>query len=74
MNHPDEPGRIFQAPTSPHVEEHAQPPVDGSDEARRRLRHPFDVSVPTGPGSTTRPEPEEQSGNPNGEGQSADRH
>jgi len=40
---PDEPGSIFQAPIGPHVEEHPRPTVDGSDEARRRLRHPFDV-------------------------------
>lgn len=43
---PDESGGIFQAPPGPHVEEHVQPAVDGSDEARRRRRHPFDVPQP----------------------------
>ena len=47
---PDEPGSIFQAPTGPHVEEHPTPTVDGSDEARRRLRHPFDVPRTDAPG------------------------
>ena len=73
MNHPDEPGSIFQAPAGPQVEEPPQPTVDGSDEAMRRLRNPFDVqqtetetadrhpgrrTVPTGRGSANRPEPE----------------
>lgn len=49
---PDESDRIFQAPPGPRVEEHAQPTVDGSDEARRRLRHPFDVPRPDAPAGT----------------------
>jgi hypothetical protein len=64
MTTPDEPGGIFQSPTRPHVEEHSQPAVDGSDEARRRRRNPFDVpqtDTPDAPerrGSAARPEPD----------------
>lgn len=62
MNNPDEPGSIFQAPAGPPVEEHSQPAVDGSDEARRRLRHPFDVQRTEG----TDPPAAEPSGNREG--------
>jgi hypothetical protein len=47
MNHPDDRGGIFLAPAAPHVEEPPSPTVDGSTEAMRRLRHPFDVEPAT---------------------------
>lgn len=53
MNQPDERGGLFLAP--PHTrEQYDQPTVDGSEEAMRRLRHPFDARRTTG--TTGRPE------------------
>jgi hypothetical protein len=43
MSDPDEQGGIFRAPAGPQFEEPPQPTADGSAEAMRRLRHPFDV-------------------------------
>lgn len=43
MNDPIEYGRIFQDPHRPDTEELSPPSVDGSEEAMRRLRHPFDA-------------------------------
>jgi hypothetical protein len=47
---PNELSRIFQAPAGPHVEDPPRPTVDGSDEARYRMRHPFDVPPTDTPG------------------------
>ena len=44
MNRPDAvQGAIFLAPSSADVEEHPDPTADGSAEAMRRLRRPFEV-------------------------------
>jgi hypothetical protein len=51
MNDPNENSSLFQAPHSPEAEEPAPPAIDGSDEARRRLRHPFDTSEASDPGN-----------------------
>ncbi len=46
----DEHGRIFLAPTDTPAEQSPRPAVDGSAEAMRRLRRPFDVDDTAGPG------------------------
>jgi hypothetical protein len=47
MNQPDgRPAEIFVAPASP-LEQHDQPIADGSEEAMRRLRHPFELQGST---------------------------
>jgi hypothetical protein len=57
MSDPDDRGGIFRSPGGPAAEQPDQPVVDGSTEAMRRLRHPFDVEPApgtedrTGPGS-----------------------
>jgi len=57
MSDPDDRGGIFRAPGGPAAEQPDQPVADGSTEAMRRLRHPFDVEPApgtedgTGPGS-----------------------
>lgn len=43
MTDPHEQDSIFLAATDPDVEEPPRPAVDDSNEAMRRLRHPFDV-------------------------------
>jgi hypothetical protein len=45
MNQPDE---LFLAPPRPQ-EQPDQPTFDGSEEAMRRLRHPFEAQQTTGP-------------------------
>jgi hypothetical protein len=47
MDQPDERGGIFLAPASA-PEQEDQPTADGSEEAMRRLRHPFEVQRATG--------------------------
>jgi hypothetical protein len=43
MSEPDDRGGIFLAPAGSTAEQPNQLTVDGSTEAMRRLRHPFDV-------------------------------
>jgi hypothetical protein len=43
MTEPSEQSGIFRAATDPDAEELPRPTADESDEAMRRLRHPFDV-------------------------------
>jgi hypothetical protein len=49
MNEPDDRGDLFRAPKGSKVEQPPQPTVDGSTEAMRRLRHPFEVEPAAAP-------------------------
>jgi hypothetical protein len=55
MSEPDERARIFLSPGGAAAEEPDQPAVDGSTEAMRRLRHPFDVEPAAGAEERARP-------------------
>jgi hypothetical protein len=55
MSESDERGGIFLAPGGSAPKEPDQPAVDGSTEAMRRLRHPFDVEPAAGAEERARP-------------------